>query len=121
MGVPPSPSPLQGFRFAFSIEQDHPHPVLATLLKEALLREDVLIVETGSDVRVEGTVLCNGYADVYFRADLAAILEGQTLLTVTEKPPHGDRQENLAREIVARLKAELEKRERRGALRELGL
>ncbi len=120
MGVLPNPSPLHGLRFALSIEQDHPNPVLATLLKEALLKEDALIVETDPDVRVEGNVMCNGYADVYFRANLVCRIADETLITLTEKPPHGDRQENLAREVVARLKTEMAKAERRNALRELG-
>ena len=117
--------PLQGLRIALSIGQDHPHPVFATLLKEALLREGALVEPEplsplGEGLAVNGTVVCNGYADVYFRAEILVVAGGETLLTVAEKPSHGDRQENLAREVVARLRTEWPKRERHGALRELG-
>ena len=123
--LPKPPSPLDGLRVAIALTQDHPHPVFATLLKERLLGEGAEIVpEAEADVLVRGAVVCNGYADVYFTADLAAQTPGAPLFTLVEKPPHGDRQGNLALELVTRLKAEWEKRstrdERRAALRELG-
>ena len=112
-------NPLAGLRVALDIEQDHPHPVFATLLKEALHREGAFVDDAAQTV-VQGILACNGYADVYYRAEFKVLAGPETLFTLTEKPPHGDRQENLAREVVARLKAEWVKQERQGALRELG-
>jgi hypothetical protein len=70
-------------------------------------------------VAIKGEIACNGYADVYYRAELTAGAEGEIFLTLSEKPPHGDRPANLALELVHRLKIELRKRERGLALREL--
>src|ERR1700678_4105417 len=42
--LPTAVSPLHGLRIALAVTQDHPHPIFSDLLKEALLREDVLEV-----------------------------------------------------------------------------
>jgi len=128
--------PLQGLRIALSIVQDHPQPIFANLLREQLLKEDVLEVtflppETPPadspdiDIFIAGTLTCNAYAEVYYRATLTAFAGSEPVYTITESPPGGDRPGNLAIELVSRLGVELEKRitrsERRQALRELSL
>ncbi|RYG21730.1 hypothetical protein EON82_18355 [bacterium] len=116
--------PLQGLRVGLRIEQDHPHPVFANLLKELLLKEDAILEADAADLIVEGGVVCNGYADVYYTAELNCRLQDEAICVLIEKPPHGDRQENLARELLSKLKKELrkttERSERSNALRELG-
>ena len=111
-------SPLAGLRVALDLDQDHPNAPFAALLRERLLREDVILDEN-ADLAVSGTLVCNGYADVYYRAEIAVRAGGETLFLLAEKPPHGDRPENLALELVDRLKTEWAKRERQGAIREL--
>ena len=118
MGVLPATSSLAGLRVSLGIQQDHPHPVFEGLLREALLREEA-VVDDASALRIEGEVVGNGYADVYFRAEITVMLGNETLFVLTDKPPHGDRPANLAAEVVQRLRDELAKRERQGALREL--
>lgn len=135
--VLPVPSPslvaveesvLQGLRVAIDLQQDHAHPVFAELLRDTLLGRDVAEVILGrSDTCVcviDGHVTCHGYTDVYFEADLTCTAPSGVVCTLIEKPPSGDRQENLALEIVSRMVKELEKSERRGerraALSELG-
>ena len=121
---------LQGLHISLAIKQDHAHPVVANLLKEALLREDVADVILGEvadgivpDLIIEGEVTCNGYAEIYYSANLVCRTAGRVLRTVSEKPAHGDRPSNLVIEVVARLKDEMDKvvtrDERRRALREL--
>ena len=116
--------PLEGLHVDLQVGQDHPHPVFANLLKELLLREDALISSESPDLLVEGRIVCNGYADVYFTAELTCRFRGEPVCVVIEKPPHGDRQENLARELLAKLNKELgksaQRTERHTALRELG-
>lgn len=124
-------NPLEGLRIALRIDQDHPLPVFANLLKEQLMEEDVGAVEVLTadgddgdyDVLITGNVICNGYADIYYQANLNCHTRNREFLTLAEKPPHGDRPANLAIEILARMKDELQKTserdERRNALREL--
>ncbi len=114
-----APSPLAGVRVALNVRQDYPNPVFVNLLKEALLREEALLEEERPDVRIAGEIVGNGYADVYYRADLAASVGDDVLFVLTERPPHGDRPANLALETGQRLKVEWAKRERQSALREL--
>jgi len=128
------PNPLQGQRIAIANTQDHAHPVFANLLKEQLLKEDVadafiLRPEELSSwsekaaILISGRVVCNGYAEIYYEADFTCQTEKEPICTLIEKPPHGDRPGNLAIELVARLKTELEKsqgrQERRQAISEL--
>ena len=137
----PPARPLQGLRVVLAITQDHAHPVFANLLKEQLLSEDVTDIilltpaETaglrsdwkqradGPDLLIAGDIVCNGYAEIYYTADLTCSTADQAICNLTEKPPHGDRPSNLAIDLVARLKTELEKLvsrdERRQAIREL--
>lgn len=133
----PTPNPLEGLRIAISVKQDHEHPIFANLLKDQLLKEDVGEVtfltfdekgdwkqmESVANILVSGDITCNGYAEVYYAADLRCDTRDQAICTLIEKPPHGDRQGNLAIELVARLKTELEKHttrdERRKAIQEL--
>ena len=61
----------------------------------------------------------NGYADVYYRAELTVSEGERTLFTVARTPPHGDRPEKGVLELVERLKAERMKGERQRSLREL--
>src|SRR5579862_7607367 len=137
--LPEPPSrPLQGLRVALAITQDHPHPVFATLLKEQLLSEDVTDIafldtveanalqadwKNGPDILIAGDVVCNGYAEIYYTADFTCSTAVQPICTLIEKPPHGDRPSNLAIDLVARLKTEIEKLvsrdDRRRAIREL--
>lgn len=113
-------NPLAGVRVALDIHQDHPNAVFANLLKATLVAEDALVGDgAAADVTIKGEIACNGYADVYYRAELTARTEDETLLTLSEKPPHGDRPANLALELVQRLKSEWTQRERRKALHEL--
>lgn len=123
-------APLQGLRVALDITQDHPHPIFANLLREELLKADVLEVTSlpetqDADLLITGTLTCNGYAEVYFQANLTAYAGTDPVCTIAEAPPGGDRPANLAIELVSRLGIELEKRiarsERRQALRELRL
>ena len=123
-------SPLQGLVIGISVAQDHDTPVLAATLAECFQREDVDSVTTGenvalADIVIDGFVVCNGYADVYYEASLDCKTSTVTLFSIREKPPSGDRPMNLALEIVSRLKTELTSRttreERRLALRELGI
>lgn len=111
------PNPLHGLRLDLHIAQDHPHIPFVALLRDALLREGAILEEGG--LSINGIVVCNGYADVYYRADLTVQEGGEPLFALAERPPHGDRPGNLALELVNRLKAELRKRERQNALREL--
>lgn len=120
----PPHKPLEGLRIALAIEQDHPHPVFVTLLKELLLREEAELVEGADcDLTISGHLVGNGYADVYYTAELVCFTSGGPLFTLLERPPHGDRPGNLALELVTRLKREIEKsvirNERRTALKEL--
>ena len=116
----PANGHLHGLRIEFSIHQDHPLNPFEATLAGALAERGAVRVDADGDVRLAGTIKGNGYADVYFDADLAAEAGGRTLLRMRERPPHGDRPENLARELVARLEEELARGERQGALRELG-
>lgn len=125
--------PLERLRIALSIEQDHSHPVFANLLKEQLLTEDVdsiVLLPTGAapdwnatDILISGKLTCNGYAEIFYETDLTCFSPVEPICTVVQRPPHGDRPVNLAVELVAKLKVELEKLdsriERRRALREL--
>ena len=115
----PDPSPLAGRRVALAIRQDHPHPVFANLLKEGLLAEEARLDDGTPDLRIEGEIVGNGYADVVFRAELAVRMGGETILVLFDRPPHGDRPANLVAELVRRLKDELANRERQAAVREL--
>jgi hypothetical protein len=113
----------EGLRIALRVEQDHPHPIFVGLLKELFLREDAVLGTNEPDLLVTGRIVCNGYADVYYTAELTCLLREEPICVLIEKPPHGDRQENLARELVAKLTKELGKTvrrtERHAALREL--
>jgi hypothetical protein len=134
----PLPRPLQGLRIALAITQDHPHPVFVDLLKEQLFSEDVTEIsvlspveatvlradwKNGPDILVTGEIVSNGYAEIYYTADFVCMTAAQPVCTLIEKPPHGDRPSNLAIDLVARLKGELEKLvgrdDRRRAIREL--
>jgi hypothetical protein len=125
-----TPSILQGSRVALSITQDHPHPVFVDCLKEVLFQRDaadVVLVEAGKasdcDLLIEGSVVCNGYANVYYEADLSCSEREQPICRLIEKPPHGDRPSNLALELVSRIEKELHSLSTRGergrAVREL--
>ncbi len=134
-------SPLRALRFGLAIEQDLAHPVFSGLLKEQLLRCDVAELTDltraaaeglvaawpdsadSPDLLISGQLVCNGYAEVYYSADLICFGPSGPICTLVERPPHGDRPVNLAIELVARLSAELRKSysraERQSALQEL--
>lgn len=122
------PNPLSGLRIAVDVSQDHPQAPLVTMLVEQLLAEDAVEVrvatDDGYDLLITGEVQCNGYSDVYFRAEFACKMGAEVVLRIAEKPVHGDRPANLVLELTSRLKEELNRRavrnERRSALRELG-
>ena len=111
------PNSLDGLRLTLDLRQDHPHAPFATLLYDVLLREGAILGEDG--LLVSGEVVSNGYADVYYRAEIAVTEGERTLFTLARTPPHGDRPENLVLELVERLKVERKKGERQRALREL--
>jgi hypothetical protein len=123
--------PLDGLRIAVNIRQDHLNPIFANLLKEQLLLEEVAEVSflarpnwhDSADILIRGSLLCNGYAEIYFEADIECLSPNDSICSLSEKPAHGDRPTNLAIEVVSRLKFELEKlvsrSERRRAIREL--
>jgi hypothetical protein len=75
------------------------------------------------DILVTGDLVCNGYAEIYYQAELACLSPHQEICRLTEKPAHGDRPANLAIEAVSKLESELDKlvsrHERRRAIREL--
>ncbi|HJP83731.1 MAG TPA: hypothetical protein VJ835_09530 [Fimbriimonadaceae bacterium] len=120
-----APSKLAGLTFRLTISQDHPYPIFARLLKDELEKADAGVVESDadSDIRIEGSIHCNGYSDIYFQAELTASNAEGPFSVIIEKPPHGDRPENLAREIVSRIESDWTKREDRrergSAIREL--
>lgn len=123
--------PLEGLRIALAISQDHPHAPFVNLLKELLLKEDVAEAATTDavfdpatmDILIQGRITCNGYAEIYYDADLTCTSLRGPVCTLIEKPPHGDRPGNLGIELVARLRAELaksvERTERKQAILEL--
>lgn len=119
----PEAGRLQGVRIVLEVEQSHPTRPFETLLREALHREDALLVSEGGEVRIAGRLVDNGYADVYFEAELTVSSGTDVLFSLRERPPHGDRPGNLALETVERLRTEWTKRQARGerqdALREL--
>jgi hypothetical protein len=136
----PTPSHLEGLSVVLSIKQDHTHPVFANMLTETLRKLDAevstispdefddFLERWGShadcgDLLISGNVTCNGYAEVYYRAEITCATRSETICTMVENPAAGDRQANLAKELVARIETEITKRlsrnERRLALREL--
>ncbi|HWD37787.1 MAG TPA: hypothetical protein VG944_02985 [Fimbriimonas sp.] len=123
---PPPPSLLEGLRVRLQVTQDHPHPVFFELLSEELLKEGVTEVTEAPDAEltIAGEVTCNGYAEVYYSAEFTCSTLTNIICTLIERPPHGDRPANLAIELVAKIKRELEKQmdrsERSRAIRELG-
>jgi hypothetical protein len=124
--LPEPSSPLMGLRVQLAVVQDHPQAILAELIRQAMLREDVADVGYDLeqyDLKIEGRIVCNGYADVYYDANLACSTERAVLFTLVDKPATGDRPSNLAIQLVDRLKRELPARtsreERQQAIREL--
>jgi len=137
--LPPKTPRLQQLRVALAIDQDYSHPAFAGLLREMLFQEDVVEISQitrsqadsmkhswpeGIDLLIEGSVLCNGYAEVYYEAEFQCRTARGDLCTLIEKPPHGDRPMNLAIELIERIAREYRKSidqgERRAALKELG-
>jgi len=137
---PPEPRPLEGLRVGVAITQDHPHAPFADLLKEHLFAEDVSDIsilspeaakalranwtsDDAPDILIAGEIACNGYAEVYYTADISCFTPQEAVCTVVERPPHGDRPVNLATGLISKLKQELDKivgrDERRRAVREL--
>lgn len=126
----PAFNPLEGLRIGIAIKQDHEKPTFAELLKDRLNREDAdaVILSSGQprdglDALISGTIQCNGYADVYYSADLICTAVGEAVVKIGEKPAEGGRQSNLAAGLVGKLKREIEqsilRAERRRALREM--
>lgn len=135
--MPEAAKPLEGLRIALAVKQDHPHPVFANLLKEHLLRQDVSDVSFTSvsdfaawkesdlraDILIAGSLTCNGYAEVYYQAEFSCYTANEPICTVIERPPGGDRPENLAMELVTKMGLKLDelltRNERRRAIGEL--
>ncbi len=146
--LPPAPialpehptSPVEGLTVVLAISQDHAHPVFANMLSETLQRLDAEVSTTSpaalpefrtewlthpekADLLISGSVTCNGYSEVYYRAELTCATRSETIVTTIENPATGDRQANLAKELVSQIEMEITKRvsrtERRLALREL--
>ncbi|MBV6458751.1 MAG: hypothetical protein HONBIEJF_01889 [Fimbriimonadaceae bacterium] len=137
--LPPKEPRLQQLRVALAIDQDYPHPAFANLVREMLFQEDAVEVSLISrseaealtsawppslDLLIDGTVRCNGYAEIYYEAEFQSRTPRGALCTLIERPPHGDRPVNLAIELVDRIAREyrksLDQGERRAALKELG-
>lgn len=130
----PAAHPLRDVRIALVIRQDSQYPLFATMLREMFLAEDASEVEMfntiaeaeawGPEILVSGEVVCNGYSEVYYSADLTCKTPHQMVTAIVEKPAQGDRPSNLGLELVEKLKADLTRlllrEERRKALRELG-
>ncbi len=137
---PNTPRPMEALRVALAISQDHKYPVFANTLKEYLLSEDVADVaivpptegkdndsvwkeRVDLDILITGELVCNGYSDIYYRADFTCSSRKGAICTLIEKPPYGDRPGNLVIELVAKLKLEIAKSAQRGerssAIREL--
>lgn len=130
-----APKVLEGLRIALQVTQDHAHPVFANLLKDLLLKQDVAEVtfQTQSvddwrttktaDILISGSLTCNGYAEVYYQAEFTCYSASETICTLIERPPGGDRPENLALELTTELGDSLAKAiqrdERRRAIGEL--
>lgn len=128
---------LEGLRIGLAIAQDHVYPAFANLLKEQLLKQDVADVlflpsscttdewraSGKADLLIAGAITCNGYVEVYYQADLTCYSTTETVCTLIERPPGGDRPENLAMEVVTKLSDTLDKvlkrDERRRAIGEL--
>jgi hypothetical protein len=133
----PVPSPLEGLGVVLAISQDHAHPVFVGELSEILRKLDAEVSTIPSeqaaeyrrqwpmetDLMISGHVVCNGYSEVYYRAELACFTPSDTICTVIDNPASGDRQSNLATELVSKIETEITKRvsrqERRLALKEL--
>jgi len=129
--------PLEGMKVWMQVEQDHPTKPFLKSLEEVLYSEDVADVSPtggelmldgwkasdGPDLLICGRVACNGYSDVYYRAEFVCSTPEGRLCTLQRNPPHGDRPANLALELVAEIKSDLEKsktrNERGRAIQEL--
>jgi len=79
--------------------------------------------ESRVDIFISGTLTCNGYAEVYYQAEFTCFASGEAICTIIERPPGGDRPENLAMELVTKLSSKLDefvrRNERRRAIDEL--
>jgi len=124
--LPETDRPLAGLNVYLTISQDHPQPLFQNLLKEAFTNEDVADLDAGEDaanLKIKGTIVCNGYADVYYSAELECSTKLGPLFTIGDKPAQGDRPVNLAMQLVDRLKRDLptqsSRLERQRAIREL--
>lgn len=114
-------SPLAGRGIWVDIQQDHPLPIVADRLAAQLSLRDAE-VRTGissedvtgpSDGRIVGEILCNGYADVYYQAQISVWIGDELLMTLRSRPEGGDRPDNLAMELVAEIEEKLTTSERR--------
>lgn len=135
-------STLSGLRIALAIEQDHTLPTLTLMLKDALgacdaevslldTRQALLLSEAWGhaempdppDLLIWGSVTCNGYSEVYYKAMLNYLTPYGLLNPTSEQPSHGNPQSSLVVTIVSKLKRELvvaQRRQERGrALSEL--
>ncbi len=129
--------PLEGMKVWMQIEQDHPSKPFSKTLEEELYSEDVADVSPtggelmldgwkrsdGPDLLIYGHVACNGYSDVYYKAEFTCSTPDGRLCVLQRNPPHGDRPANLALELVAQIKSDIEKsktrNERGKAIQEL--
>lgn len=137
--LPPKQRNFEQLRIVVAVDQDYTHPVFAHLLREVLFQEDAVDVRlitrdeaaamrqdwpADIDLVIDGAIVCNGYAEVYYDAEFHCASPRGEVCTLIEKPPHGDRPMNLAIELSQRIARELQKSlvqgERRQALRELG-
>ncbi len=64
--------------------------------------------EIDADLLVAGILKCNGYAEVYYEAEITCYSRHEAVCTLIERPPGGDRPGNLAIEVVATLNAKLD-------------
>ena len=133
---------LSGLVIAIAITQDHPAAPFARLLRDALHSADAdvsIISEEGAsqiaallhsgstghapDVLIRGSITCNGYSDIFYRAGLTFTTRFGELNPLTEQPAQGAPQNSLCLEALSRLTADLPvarlRAERTAALREL--
>ncbi len=120
-------NPLFGLKVCMTLTQDHPHLPFMPLMRDQFLEAGVAEFHSDPlkdvDLLLIAEVKCNGYAEVYYTAEIRCSSDGEPLCVIVEAPAQGDRPSNLALETVSRVRRELLAShgyaERRAALKEL--
>lgn len=112
------PFDFKGRKVALVIEQDHPTPIFENILKDQLLREGASVVKSlqvspGTrsiyDLVISGRIGCDGFADVYYESDLVCSAGADTVCVLVDRPLHGERPLNLAKQLIERVKEDWNK------------